>query len=871
MERLILTVLLLAFGAAAAQAVSQAKPLILENRHLSLRFDPQSGAWIGLTDRKDGTELVVGTPVRALATPPGVPKLDTGAIQHALERGKALSLAGDWLYTPVPPPPDLSAAFLQERFDGAQWETTGVPSRRGSGDDRLHNRTGDFWYRREFSLPSGWSAGEMALVIGAVDDFDVTYLNGQRIGGTGQETPHFWETPRFYRIPGRLLRRDRPNILLLKVTNGAYDGGIAGPVVIGQISALKPPALDAPPLSAHSRMRRGKTVVLRMTARSSEFEYTMEYLLPDDGTLFSRQLTIRSLSASEKLIQTVTYPSPAFSTGARQSVIFPGSLPVGDAPMRSLADGEMLGSRGQDPLAILWDAGKRRGLGAWYHCEEEFAPVAVRRAGAGAEIRHAQSVIIRLAPGQSVTLGRQYFWLTRGTRDEALRGVQAVYRQIGLRAPSGGLSRLREKTLYCGHPGGPPELNYRTYGGFQAIRAYLPTLQRMGIDLLWFLPIWEHGDGTVWNLYSPFDHFQVSPLYGSPEELKRLSEECGRRGIRLMFDLVPHGPPDFTPLAKENPDWICRDPDGRFIYVWNQYAFDNAHPGWQDYMRRAAAWGGREFGAVGARVDCGAGSPPNWNPQRGNRPSLSTLAGALGMNRAIREGYLQAQREVVLLPEEYTGANIFYRVADLTYDAQLYFLMADLQEGQASPAEWARALQRFLHDQQQTLPPGALKMRWISNHDTVSWTFQKQRPARLYGSGRMRALLALCAFVEGVPMLYQGDEDPAVYGGTGESHVEYLSAIYGLRKKLSALRTGSADYQSAQATGGVFACLREAKEQRALVLISFHPETIESAVTLPAGVSGTWQDALTGETFTASGKLRLPMSGHQARVLIQSR
>ena len=41
------------------------------------------------------------------------------------------------------------------------------------------------------------------------------------------------------------------------------------------------------------------------------------------------------------------------------------------------------------------------------------------------------------------------------------------------------------------------------------------------------------------------------------------------------------------------------------------------------------------------------------------------------MNQAIREGYLRVHRQICLLPEEYTGANIFHRVADLTYDAQL--------------------------------------------------------------------------------------------------------------------------------------------------------------------------------------------------------
>ena len=108
-------------------------------------------------------------------------------------------------------------------------------------------------------------------------------------------------------------------------------------------------------------------------------------------------------------------------------------------------------------------------------------------------------------------------------------------------------------------------------------------------------------------------------------------------------------------------------------------------------------------------------------------------------------------------------------------------------------------------------------MRWISNHDTVSWTFQKQRPLRLYGVERMRALLAVCALIEGVPMLYQGDEDPAIYGGQGPSSVEFLARIYGLRKDLPAIREGKADYHSLRASAGVFACLRRSADSEARV------------------------------------------------------
>ncbi len=424
--------------------------------------------------------------------------------------------------------------------------------------------------------------------------------------------------------------------------------------------------------------------------------------------------------------------------------------------------------------------------------------------------------------------------------------------------------------IYCGHPGGPPELNYRTYGGFPALRRYLPTLQQMGIDLLWLLPIWEHGDGGKWNLYAPFDHFQVSPLYGTADELKALSKTAGHDGIRLLFDLVPHGPPDFTPLTREHPDWIVRDRAGKPIYEWNQYAFDYALPGWQDYMRRAAERDAREFGAVGARVDCAAGGPPNWNPKTGDRPSRSTLAGAMAMNQAIRDGFLKAGREVVLLPEEYSGANVFNRVADLTYDAQLYFLLMDLQDRRAAPEEWAERLQGFLHDQQLALPPGALKMRWISNHDTVSWTFQKRRPLVVYGVDKMRALLALCAFIEGVPMLYQGDEDPSVYGGSGPSSVAELSRIYSLRKRLPALRRGTADYDSIRASDGVFACLRAAEGQQALVLISLNPKPSRCQLTSKCPIAGAWRDELRNEPIVLGENAHVPMEPYQLRVLTLS-
>lgn len=845
--------------------------LVLENQHLRLGFDAATGAWTSFIDKQSGDELVAPMTTPVSVAPSRVPTINSTRLEQTIAGGRALPLNGDWLFSPEPIAAEGVEKLLRGKFEDVRWTPTPVPGQLGQGDDKLHDRVGEFWYRREFVPPASWGDQELALLIGAVDDFDVTYLNGTRIGATGSGTPHHWETPRLYRFPARLLRPGQTNVLLCKVTNGLADGGLVGPVVLGEAKGLDVLEARSPALTRHAQTNAAAATQLQLTARAEQYEYSVTFSLPVDTPALVRQLTVRNVGDQEQLFQTAVYTTPPLSVGPQQVRIFPGALPVGDTPAASLTPCEVSRPRSEDPLVILWDATRQRGLGTWFACEEEFSPVSVERPGPAAAliVRHTQHVIVRLAPGQAVMLGRQFFWLTHGSRDAALAGVQVVYRTIGLQAPANGLRGLRSMVMYCGHPGGPPELDYRRYGGFRALANYVPTLTKLHVDLLWLLPIWEHGEDPKWNLYSPFEHFQVSRLYGTSDDLKQLAGDCGDHDIRLLFDLVPHGPPDFTPLAKTHPEWAAQDQAGKAIYAWGQLAFDNHHPGWQDYMRRAAEWNASQFKAVGARVDCAAGGPLNWNRDVTNRPSLSSLAAGLGMNQAIREGYLRVHPDVCLLPEEYTGANIFHCVADLTYDAQFYYLQADLLARQAPPEEWARQFQRFLHDQQRTLPPGALKMRWISNHDTVSWTFQKQRPAKAYGPERMRALLAMCALIEGVPMLYQGDEDPAVYGQAGASSIEFLAKIYGLRKSLPAVRDGSADYATATATSGVFGCLREAQGQRALVLISFNPQAVISQVTTDRELPGAWTDELSGQRIPVGAPLSVAMQPYQVRVLVQ--
>ena len=845
-------------------------PIALQDQSLILKFDSQTGGWTSLIDRKTGINLFAPTDQPAMVNALTPQKLDEAALNREIASHQAEDIESPWFFAQDRPAGGVNASILRGDYTGVSWLPTPVPSILGSGDDRLHNKIGDFWYRTEFSCPSNWANQNLTLIIGAIDDYDVTYVNGVEIGATGMGTPFHWETPRIYRIPANIIHRGSPNQLLIKVTNAAFDGGItSGPVIVGLSSALVNPEVRFPMLESHSIQRATDRTILQMNAQGDGYGYQYRYTLWNKSCLMSRQLTIRNISKKVRPLNGIEASIPPLMVGRNQSVIFPGTLPVGDNPVADIPNGATLSPRSLDPLAIVWDRTSQLGVGSWYDCEQEYSPVSVHRDGKYVIISHSQQIIALLEPGQSVTLGEQFLWVSHGSLDTALQGVQKVYRVIGLHAPSHHLPHLERDILYCGHPGGTPEMNFIGYGGFQAVDGYLPTLKKMGISLLWLLPIWDHGTNPRWNLYAPFDQYKVSSLYGTSSQLTALSKDAENDGIGLVFDLVPHGPPDFTPLAKEHPEWICRNEDGSLHYAWGQVSFDYAEPGWQDYMRGAAELDARKYNAVGARVDCGSGSPPNWNPDTGYRPSFSTLGGALEMNQAIRDGFLAVNHTALLMPEDYSGANILYRSADLTYDSQLYFLMMDLQTRNASPELWASSLRRFLHDQKLTSPPGALKMRWVSNHDTVAGVFQKARPAKVYGVPKLRALWALCAFIPGVPMLYQGDENPAIYGGKGVSSVDYLARIYGLRNRVSALSLGAARYYQIDATGGVFSCLREHGRQQAIVLISFNNNSINSGIVTPTSLSGKWVDALSGETFKAGKNFTLNFTPYQVRVLLR--
>jgi sialate O-acetylesterase len=104
---------------------------------------------------------------------------------------------------------------------------------------------GAVWFRREVTVPEAWAGKDLALSLGAVDDFDVTYWNGERVGATGAETPEYWSTARHYQVPARLVKAGR-NVIAVRVFDHFGGGGFAGSPAQMNVKPAAAGADDAP-------------------------------------------------------------------------------------------------------------------------------------------------------------------------------------------------------------------------------------------------------------------------------------------------------------------------------------------------------------------------------------------------------------------------------------------------------------------------------------------------------------------------------------------------------------------------------------------------------------------------------------------------
>ena len=123
------------------------------------------------------------------------------------------------------------------------------------------------------------------------------------------------------------------------------------------------------------------------------------------------------------------------------------------------------------------------------------------------------------------------------------------------------------------------------YGDLRGIIERLDHLSWLGVDAIWLSPTMPSPDED-WG-YDVSDYTGVHPELGTLADLDELIAEAGRRGLRVLLDLVPNHTSSAHPWFVEAA--ASRDAAHRDYYVWADPRPDGGPPNnWLDFTGRPA-------------------------------------------------------------------------------------------------------------------------------------------------------------------------------------------------------------------------------------------------------------------------------------------
>ena len=100
------------------------------------------------------------------------------------------------------------------------------------------------------------------------------------------------------------------------------------------------------------------------------------------------------------------------------------------------------------------------------------------------------------------------------------------------------------------------EPSLRHGGDLEGLRQHLDYFTDLGVTALWFTPVLEHdrpadnGKYSTYHGYATTDYYRVDPRFGTNEEYKALVDECHKKELKVVMDMIFNHCGDYHPWAK---------------------------------------------------------------------------------------------------------------------------------------------------------------------------------------------------------------------------------------------------------------------------------------------------------------------------------
>ena len=328
------------------------------------------------------------------------------------------------------------------------------------------------------------------------------------------------------------------------------------------------------------------------------------------------------------------------------------------------------------------------------------------------------------------------------------------------------------------------ELNVRQFsqeGTFKAVEKQLPRLKKMGIDIIWLMPVQPIGEvnrkGTLGSYYSVKDYLDVNPEFGTKKDFQNLVNAIHKQGMYVILDWVANHSSWDNHLVKDHPDWYIKSREGKFEPTpWRDYDdiidFDYSKPELRKYMTDALKFWVKEYNIDGYRCDMASFVPIEfWENARKELWELKPV-------------FMLAEAE-----DRELHRNAF----DATFNWTLWNFLHQIAMGNKNPENMAGA---YIAEHVSIFPKEGIRMNFIDNHDKNSWEGNQYSN---FGDG-LKASIVFTALFDGMPLVYNGQEagldrslqffekDPIVW--KKHENEELYTKLFALKHKNLALWNG---------------------------------------------------------------------------------
>ena len=407
-------------------------------------------------------------------------------------------------------------------------------------------------------------------------------------------------------------------------------------------------------------------------------------------------------------------------------------------------------------------------------------------------------------------------------------------------------------------------------GDFKGVLEKLDYLKGLGVDTLYFNPIFEAAEN---HRYGTADYDRIDPMLGTNEDFTRLCDEAHKRGMRVMLDGVFN-----------HTGYVSRyfNGDGFYPTVGASQSWDSPYRPWFNFIewpkKYESWWGIYSLPAVNE------GNPDYRNFIFGGADSVVRRwlrAGADGWRldvadelpddfvHGIHEAARAEKPEAVVIGEVWEDGS-----TKIAYGVRRKHILGGHCDGLMNYPLRNAILSFFLggggehfveamETIQENYPPFAFysAMNSLGTHDTPriltllgtgsecrdqsrDWraSFRLSPKQRRRGKDLLRAASLLLFCFPGSPTVYYGDEagmegfeDPFnrqtyPWGHEDRELLDWYRALGGLRQSHPALRRGSIRYLAGQ--GSLLIFLREFEGERILCAFNAGEEPVEKTLEL---------------------------------------